>query len=112
MKNKKFIRVLISALSCLLLIGVAFGIAVAAEENNAATSVEIEYKNVSYAGAPALVFYAGTDAPLADNQKIKIFFWSKENINGIYNELTAESSKLADNVVEIKVSVPQTDTGG
>ena len=103
MKNNKLTKILVTALSCLLLVGVVFGITVMADgdEPAAATVVEIDYKNVSYAGAPALVFYVGTDAPLADNQKVKVFFWEEKNIDGIYNEYSANDIKVADNSVII-----------
>ncbi len=93
MKNINFKKVITVALSCLLLVGVAFGISAFAETAGVATSVEIEYKNVSYTGAPSLVYYVGTDAPLAENQKVKVFFWNEKVENGIYNEYNADYSK-------------------
>ena len=103
MKNKKFTRTLLTVLSCLLLVGVAFGIVAVADSTDAdrATTAEIVYKNVSYKGAPALVFYVGTDADLAENQKIKVFFWNSEVKNGVYNEHNADYVKDAEASVTI-----------
>ncbi|MBQ7386820.1 MAG: hypothetical protein IJW03_01500 [Clostridia bacterium] len=101
MKNSKFTKALILALSCLLLVGVAFGISAFAETTDGASSVEIEYKNVSYKGAPSLVYYVGTDAPLAENQKVKMLFWNTKNATNIYNEHTADYSKYSESTATI-----------
>ncbi len=101
MKNNKFTKAIIVAVSCLLLAGVVFGISALAESSDGITSVEIAYKNVSYAGSPSLVYYVGTDAPLAENQKIKMFFWDSKNTTGLYNEHTAEYSKYPTSEAEI-----------
>ena len=52
--NKRFMKVITLILSCLLLIGAAVGITVAAEDN--APAVSIEKKNVAYEGAIQLVY--------------------------------------------------------
>lgn len=102
MKNKKFTKALIACLSCLLLIGVAFGVVSVAESTDAgASSAQIVYKNVAHKGAPSLVYYVKTDAPLAQNQKIKVLFWEGENVDGIYSEHNATYSKYADQEVSI-----------
>ena len=111
MKNTKLIKALIVAISCLLLVGVAFGVMAYADTTDGATSVEIEYKNVSYKGAPSLVYYVGTDAPLAENQKVKLLFWNNKNATGLYNEHTADYAKYAASETIIEGKTYQTFLG-
>lgn len=102
MKNNKFIKALIACLSCLLLVGVVFGVVAVAESTDiGATSAQVVYKNVAHKGAPGLVYYVKTDAPLAQNQKLKLLFWEGENVDGIYSEHNATYSKYADQEVSI-----------
>ena len=111
MKNTKLTKALIVALSCLLLVGVAFGVMAYADDSEGAKSVEIEYKNVSYKGAPSLVYYVGTDAPLVENQKVKLLFWNNKNATGLYNEHTAEYAKYAESETIIEGKTYQTFLG-
>ena len=100
MKNKKIARAITLALSCLLIVGAALGITAAAASTGAST-VEIAYKNVSYAGAPRLVLYTGTDKPLSASQEVRVLFWDSEPEGGVYNEITADYVRESESTVLI-----------
>ena len=65
-------KILAAIISCLLLIGAAVGISVAAEE----TAPEIEYKNLAYEGAVQIVYYVNTEAAEAKGYTVKLATWT------------------------------------
>ena len=76
MKNTKLTKIIILALSCLLLVGAVIGISASAEETPA---VQIKYKNIAYEGA-VQVLYAVEAAGIPDGGKVQMFFYdSKED---------------------------------
>ncbi len=64
-------KILAAIISCLLLIGAAVGISVAAEE----TAPEIEYKNLAYEGAVQIVYYVNT-ATVPEGYTVKLATWT------------------------------------
>ena len=92
MKNKKTAKIFTLVLSCILLIGAIMGITAVADEledqnpgieapeepETPATTVSIDYKNVSYAGEMKLVYYAKASAELLEGQSVKLLYWEEE----------------------------------
>ena len=93
MKNKKTAKIFTLVLSCILLIGAIMGITAVADEIEEtpgveedipltplapATTVSIDYKNVSYAGEMKLVYYAKAHGELAEGQSVKVLYWEEE----------------------------------
>ncbi len=89
MKNKKTAKIFTLVLSCILLIGAIMGITAVADEledenvgienpEEPATTVSIDYKNVSYAGEMKLVYYAKASAELLEGQSVKVLYWEEE----------------------------------
>ena len=74
MKNVKLNKIVILALSCLLLIGAVMGISASAEETPA---VQIKYKNIAYEGA-IQVLYAVEAENIPDGGKVQMYFYDSE----------------------------------
>ena len=72
--NKKLMKVITLILTCLLLVGAAVGITVAAEDAEAATpSVEIAKKNVSY-DSKAQILYAVKAENVPEGATVQMLF--------------------------------------
>ena len=74
MKNVKLNKIVILALSCLLLIGAVMGISASAEETPA---VGIKYKNIAYEGA-IQVLYAVEAENIPTGGKVQMYFYDSE----------------------------------
>jgi hypothetical protein len=71
--NKRFVKALTLILSCLLLIGAAVGITVAAEESAPEYSISIAKKNLAYEGAVEILYLV--EAPVVpEGAKVVINF--------------------------------------
>ena len=93
--NKKFVKIITLILSCLLLIGAAVGITVAADETPAAT-VEIKNKNLAYEGAVQIVL--AVEAKNAGDAEVRVLFSD--------GEITlADGATLSDVIASGKVYV-------
>ena len=74
MKNTKLNKIVILALSCLLLVGAVIGISASAEETPA---VQIKYKNIAYEGA-IQVLYAVEAENIPTGGKVQMYFYDAE----------------------------------
>ena len=70
MKTKRFAKIVTLTLTALLLIGAAVGITVSASDTGA-TEIAIAGQNISYEGAPQILYYVKADG-LSENQTVKI----------------------------------------
>lgn len=92
MKANKNLKILVLALSLVIVIGCIFGVSATADENTASPKVEILYNNLEY-GDNISILYAAKVSGVSESAKIRMDFYTESE--GAYSLAYSETSYTA-----------------